>query len=267
MRTIMLAALVAWASGGDPPTLQPAAPWNLDYGDSRCSLTRTYGDTAAPVTLMFEPGFFGGTVTTLVTGTRKQLGRQGSTNVTLTVPGREASIQAAGTRFHLPTGDSAVLRYVLESNELESLVDAPAIAIDTQNGPSVVIALSLGKSAIASLRRCEADLLRKFGYDATKVARVAKPPRSNPGAFMTDRDYPEAARKADVQGPTFVGMTIGINGRLSDCRILRSSGVPSLDQATCLILSERGRFQPGLDADGQPIESYQALNFDWRLPR
>ncbi len=267
MRTIMLAALVAWAPGGDPPALQPAASWNIDYGDSRCSLTRTYGDTAAPVTLMFEPGFFGGSVTVFVTGTRKQLGRQGPVNVTLTVPGRQQPIKTTGTRFHLPAGDRAVLQYVLRSNDLESLVDAPTIAIDTTNGPPVVVVLSLGKSALASLRRCEADLLQKFSYDEAKVARVTQRPRGNPASWITDRDYPEAARRAKVQGAAFVGMTIGINGKLSDCRILRSSGVPSLDQATCLILSERGRFQPGLDADGQPVESYQALNFDWRLPR
>ncbi len=267
MRTIMLAALAIGQGGGDAPPLQPTTPWGVEYADSLCTLNRTYGDAASPVLLAFQPGFFGGPVTAFVTGTRKQPGGQGAVNVTLAISGRDRPIKTTGTRRHWPTADRAVLQFTLEGDAFGLLVDAPAVTIDTPNGPPVAVTLSLSKSAMTALRRCETDLLQKSGYDPAKVAQVVTPPSANPGSWLTDRDYPEAARKAKQQGQVFVGMTIATNGQFSDCRVLQSSGVPSLDQATCPILSERARFRPGLDADGKPIESYKSLKFTWTLPR
>ncbi|MDJ0275804.1 energy transducer TonB [Sphingomonas sp. 2R-10] len=266
MRTMMLAALVAGQSGDVPP-LQPAAPWGVDYADSLCTLSRTYGDAATPITLAFQPDFFGQGLKAFAMGTRRQLGGQGAANVTLAIPGRDQPIRTTGTRFHLPTGDRAVLQYILSRDVFESLVDAPTATIDTSNGPPVTVVLSLSRPAVAALRRCETDLLAKSGYDPAKVARVVTPPGSNPGSWLTDRDYPEAARKAKQSGKVFVGMTVAADGKVTDCRILQSSGAASLDQATCPILFERARFRPGLDADGKPVESYKSLTFTWSLPR
>lgn len=267
MRMTVLAALVMGQAGGDAAPLQPTAPWGIDYANSLCTLSRTYGDGAAPIILAFQPDFFGAGLKAFATGTRRQLGGQGAVAVTLAVPGREAPIRTTGTRFHLPTGDRAVLQYILPRETFESLTGAPAVTIDTPNGPPVAVALSLSKPAVAALRRCETDLLQKSGYDPAKVARVATPPSANPGEWLTDDDYPEVARKAKAQGPVFVGMTIAVDGRITDCRVLQSSGVPSLDQATCPILLERAHFRPGLGADGKPIESYKSLKFNWVLPR
>ncbi|MFD1036579.1 energy transducer TonB [Sphingomonas hankookensis] len=267
MRTVMLAALMAGQAGGEAPALQPSAPWGVEYADSLCTLSRAYGDAASPITLAFQPNIFGGVMKAFAMGTASQLGKPGSVNVTLAIPGRDGPIKTPGTRVHLPTGGRAVMQYILSPDAFESLAGVPSITIDTANGPPVTVALSLGKSTVAALRRCETDLLQKFGYDPEKVARVATPPSGDMASWLTDRDYPQAALKAKQQGKAFVGMTVAPDGRISDCRILQTSGAAALDQATCPILVERIRFHPGQDANGKPIESYKSLNFNWVLPR
>ncbi len=63
-----------------------------------------------------------------------------------------------------------------------------------------------------------------------------------------------------------IGWTIGTDGRAVDCRVLKTSGVPDLDQASCRALVKRARYRPALDAMGKPVESYGTRNVQWLLP-
>ncbi|MCW2413227.1 MULTISPECIES: energy transducer TonB [unclassified Sphingobium] len=95
---------------------------------------------------------------------------------------------------------------------------------------------------------------------------VAKPPRPAMGAsFMTDDDYPADARKAGLEGTTKFSLRISNKGKVLGCRIVQSSGVPSLDAATCEIMSKM-RFTAAQDANGNRIEAEYARSLDWRLP-
>jgi len=75
------------------------------------------------------------------------------------------------------------------------------------------------------------------------------PPRRNCiySYFSTD-DYPRDARRRHQEGTTRFAITIGTNGRISNCRIVESSGVASLDEATCRIVRERVRYTPARDS-------------------
>ncbi len=66
-------------------------------------------------------------------------------------------------------------------------------------------------------------------------------------------DYPRAARDAGVEGTVTVRYTVGVEGRVTDCRVARSSGSPELDDTTCRLILQRFRFEPGRDAAGRPI--------------
>lgn len=58
---------------------------------------------------------------------------------------------------------------------------------------------------------------------------------------------------------------IGRNGRIQDCRILRASGIPLLDQATCDAARRRLRYSPARDTAGRPVEgwSYGEQTWNW----
>lgn len=78
-------------------------------------------------------------------------------------------------------------------------------------------------------------------------------------------DYPQAAIDADQQGSTSVVLTIGTNGRVSDCAIARSSGSRALDTTTCRILKSKAKFTPAQDSSGNPTTGTFPKTIRWVL--
>ena len=67
-------------------------------------------------------------------------------------------------------------------------------------------------------------------------------------------DYPKGLGKAGIGGHVAIDFTVGVTGRVTRCRVTRSSGVPQLDDLTCRLIVERFRFRPATDAAGRPVE-------------
>jgi len=58
-----------------------------------------------------------------------------------------------------------------------------------------------------------------------------------------------------------VSFTVQVNGRATNCRISRSSGVPELDGLTCRLIEQRFRFRPGTDGFGRSEDRGALRNF------
>ena len=86
-----------------------------------------------------------------------------------------------------------------------------------------------------------------------------------PSLFSAD-DYPREAIRKGEQGASLVRLTIDVEGRASNCQVVQSSGSATLDEATCRILHERGRFTPARDAKGVPTADQFATRIRWELP-
>jgi protein TonB len=82
------------------------------------------------------------------------------------------------------------------------------------------------------------------------------------GEFL-DSDYPPSLGRAGVGGRVSVTFTVLPSGRVSGCRITRSSGVRELDVQTCRIIEQRYRFRPATDRYGRPISDEADLDKDW----
>ncbi|MEO6248290.1 MAG: energy transducer TonB [Sphingomicrobium sp.] len=90
------------------------------------------------------------------------------------------------------------------------------------------------------------------------------------GGSITDRDYPEAAKRAGLQGVVDVRVIVMTNGRARDCRVDHSSGSAELDRMTCALVEQRLLFSPALDAAGKPFEEVSGRRFRYvatRRPR
>lgn len=85
------------------------------------------------------------------------------------------------------------------------------------------------------------------------------------GALIGNGDYPAAALRNGEQGIVAFRITIGADGRVSDCVITASSGSSALDATTCRILRSRARFTPALDAEGDPTEDSATAQIAWRI--
>ncbi|WEK43712.1 MAG: energy transducer TonB [Candidatus Sphingomonas colombiensis] len=94
-------------------------------------------------------------------------------------------------------------------------------------------------------------------------AAVAK---GNPGQYFNSDNYPPSALRAGEQGRVVAALTIGTDGRVTDCEVSSSSGSAALDQATCRIAKSRVRYSPAKDENGQPIASRTSLPVKWVIP-
>lgn len=76
---------------------------------------------------------------------------------------------------------------------------------------------------------------------------------------LTRSDYPdEVSRYWPRSRDAFVAVAVRVqlDGRGTDCKINRSSGVPAIDQWTCRLVETRLRFRPATDDRGRPVVAW-----------
>lgn len=93
----------------------------------------------------------------------------------------------------------------------------------------------------------------------------AAQPRGNPSSWVTTDDYPQRALREEKTGTTGFRVTIGADGRVTDCQITSSSGTPELDSATCDKFTRRARFKPAMQ-NGSPTEGTFSSRVRWVIP-
>ena len=103
---------------------------------------------------------------------------------------------------------------------------------------------------------------------AMAAAAVDGPiPKGNLKALIVPDDYPASLVGKPAPGPVSVLLTVGPNGRVVRCAILRSSGAAALDSATCRLMLSRARFAPAHDARGGTTEGGMAATIAWPRPK
>jgi len=117
--------------------------------------------------------------------------------------------------------------------------------------PAAALALPMGASSAPA--------------EAAEIVVPARP-RGDPQSLIGGKDYPASALRAGEQGTVRYILEIGADGRVGGCRVTRSSGSSRLDSATCRIMTERGRFTPAVDSQGNPAPSQEAQAVAWSLP-
>jgi periplasmic protein TonB len=100
------------------------------------------------------------------------------------------------------------------------------------------------------------------------VAKRPNPiPKGNPGNWANTNDYPARALQQEREGTTGFRVTVGPDGRVQSCSVTSSSGHADLDDATCKNIQRRGRFDPALDASGNPTSGSWSSRVRWQIPK
>ena len=91
---------------------------------------------------------------------------------------------------------------------------------------------------------------------------IATQPVHVGGGINNARDYPTppGGRQARVGTEVIVRVTVGTDGRASNCSVFRPSPDAEADRITCRLVVERLRFRPATDSAGNPV----AAPFYWR---
>jgi TonB family protein len=86
------------------------------------------------------------------------------------------------------------------------------------------------------------------------------------GGWISDADYPAAARDAGQQGVVRVRFQISPQGNVGACTTTETSGSAALDVRTCEIITQRFRFAAARDGDGKPVSEWRSQKISWKLP-
>lgn len=91
---------------------------------------------------------------------------------------------------------------------------------------------------------------------------IATPPIHVSGGINNARDYPlpPGGRNARIGSEVVVKVTVGPDGRASNCAVFKPSPDPEADRITCRLVMNRLRFRPATDSGGKPV----AAPFYWR---
>lgn len=80
---------------------------------------------------------------------------------------------------------------------------------------------------------------------------------------LHDSDYPSTLSDAGIGGMVSVRFHVGTDGRVSDCRVDRSSGNRELDDMTCRLIQTRYRYRAPRDASGRPLTATVIEDHEW----
>jgi protein TonB len=91
---------------------------------------------------------------------------------------------------------------------------------------------------------------------------VAAYPRQTAGRIRFS-DLPPDLRKSRTGADITVRYRIGVDGRVSGCTVVVSSGRADVDDGTCRRITERFRFRPARDARGNPVPFLMTETHGW----
>jgi len=164
--------------------------------------------------------------------------------------------------------ESVIYQMKVKRAELVAAGPDPKIKIHGKSHPLELSIVGLA-AELALLDACSSALLESWGFSKDIQRQLANYPRPERSlyTYASSDDYPHSAVKSGAMGETHALVTVGINGRASDCRIIRTSGHRDLDSASCNIVTRRVRFTPARTSDGALVLGPAYLTMRWELPR
>ncbi len=130
--------------------------------------------------------------------------------------------------------------------------------------PAVVIAVALAVIA-AAWSLSDAWLVGTLAADRPGEGHLPSTVEGSLQGLVRPSDYPAEALDRNEQGSVRVRLEIDKRGSVQRCNILSSSGSGSLDRTTCRIFSQRARFTPARDSNGNAISGTFSQTVTWRL--
>lgn len=301
MRRFLVTALavgILWSTPGlavEPLRLKPSTKWLLNYADESCRLARKFGEGDEQVTLFLdqlEPGdwfqvVFGGRPV------KSRMGDQSRVDLTLRFGPSDLTSEVeanVGTMSDLPAllvsgaqrliplsaAEKAVREAAYKSGikpeklpPLDPLQEKAVTFIEVSEGLRNDLILETGPmdKPMAALRECAWDMIRSWGLDVEQQKTLSREvaPTDRKKSWISGRDYPMEMLRGGYEGVVNFRLLIDAKGTATSCQIQTSTRPKEFDDAVCRIVMRRVRFNPALDAAGNPVASYYRQTINFRL--
>lgn len=92
---------------------------------------------------------------------------------------------------------------------------------------------------------------------------IERQPEKIAGDINSAKDYPRATRDLRIGGSVTILLIVGTDGKAKSCRVARASPDAEADAITCRLATERFRFRPAQDDQGDPVEGRYAWRQRW----
>lgn len=251
------------------PSAENTARWEVDYGETRCRLLRHFGAGGGDGRLEIQRDWsFGGYSWILVGENLPDY--TSATPVVVTLSPSLASHRFQTNPHKLDLRNMRGLGWTdTDSKLVDALRGNDRIRVTGAKKLAVTIDLPNASSALQALETCDDDLIAGWGFDPAQQRSIAVQvkPSNYPGRWVTNNDYPREDFVRKNEGLTTFLLSVGIDGGVTGCRIVGSSGFPSLDKRTCELLNARAAFAPAKDSSGRPVASFYINRVWWQVPR
>ena len=91
-------------------------------------------------------------------------------------------------------------------------------------------------------------------------------PKGNPGSWVPQSAYPRGPLRDGISGTVGFTLSVGPDGRPTNCSVTSSSGNGELDAAACSNLMKRAKFSPKME-NGQAVASTYSNRVRWEIPK
>lgn len=268
---MVAAAIISVAAAGmqeaPAPSRPTAARWQVDGGETYCSVVRTPAAADQPVMVLRHVALgLGGDM--LIS--RVQISEHERSRAYTVVVDGEALPSTMGVVQRLPDDTRFLLLRRYATAFLNRIQGARRIEV--RQGERTIISSPMNTPAavLPLLDECRLNAQREAGIGDDVVRPVPElssssnsQPRftsDSPANWLQVGDYPRSALMDEAGGDVGVALIIDPSGRLDRCIIAVSSGRQDLDDATCAAVKRRGRFQPFTGA-----KRLQSLWFSWTI--
>lgn len=152
-------------------------------------------------------------------------------------------------------------------------VTAPTPAVRLREDPPVPRATSTGTAPSSGTQQTGEGTGAAGSGQGTGSGRggegrggiIATQPVKIAGDINAASDFPipPGGRRARLGNSVTVVMTVGVDGRARDCRVVRPSPDAQADAIVCQLAIERFVFRPALDTQGNPVPAEYGWRQEW----
>jgi hypothetical protein len=228
--------------------------WQVDYGESRCTLSRVFGDNA-PISLGIRISPGNEAADLIVVNPAWSRGDRLPERVEVVLQPSGARLPAAFARSSpVPSARHQFLRLSgVDRRFFDLFATATGLSLEGSGRELVSVPLSQTRGALTALRTCHDDLMRAWGVDPAVVASLQRWPMplgDTDRMMSSDEDMTEGDSTAFF---AIIRYTIGTNGRVGACDLVWSGGDQSIGDVLCQRARRGARYEPAIGADGQPV--------------
>lgn len=259
-----LAFATAAAAAADAPRA-PTGKWNVNFADAQCLAHRDYGTASKSLRLVLKAPAVGDVMQVAVL---RETAPDGPHQVDSTVTIDGGRPLRTSLLMYTPKGSrERVYLLNMPPDRFAPVRQAKTLSIRSE-GLNESFELSAMTPLLKVMDDCVADLRRVFnvvppGPDDSRFRSRAK---ANLAKLFSSGDYPAVAIIKGQTGIVGFALLIREDGRVADCTIVSTSGVPALDSQACALLKNRAKFEPAVGLDGKPAKDSVVGRIVWRIP-